>query len=154
PDVRPDLVVAHSGFLSALPLRELYGCPIVNYFEYFYHAHGSDLDFRPDVPVEAIDRVRARFRNATLLLDLHNCDLGYSPTHWQRDRLPALFHPKLRVIFDGIDTQLWRPPPQRAVRFRQAGRFAVPEGVKLVTYVSRGLESMRGFDVFMRLAKV
>jgi glycosyltransferase involved in cell wall biosynthesis len=154
PDVRPDLVVAHSGFLSTLPLRELYDCPIINYFEYFYHAHGSDLDFRPDVPVEPIDRVRARFRNATLLLDLHNCDLGYSPTHWQRDRLPALFHPKLRVIFDGIDTQLWRPPPRRPVRPRQAGKLTVPEDVKLVTYVSRGLESMRGFDVFMRLAKV
>src|SRR5947209_16251235 len=29
PDVKPDLIVAHSGFLSSLFLRELYGCPIV-----------------------------------------------------------------------------------------------------------------------------
>src|SRR5687767_11357666 len=62
PDIRPDLVVAHSGFLSSLPLRELYRCPVVNYFEYFYHAHNSDLDFRPDDVVDPADRVRARFR--------------------------------------------------------------------------------------------
>ena len=31
-DIRPDLVVGHSGFGSTLFLRELYDCPIVNYF--------------------------------------------------------------------------------------------------------------------------
>jgi glycosyltransferase involved in cell wall biosynthesis len=28
----------------------------------------------------------------------------------------------------------------------------VPEGTRIVTYVARGLESMRGFDLFMRMA--
>src|SRR5207249_3414719 len=46
------------------------------------------------------------------------------------------------------------PPPARPVRPRRAGRFVVPDDVKLVTYVSRGLESIRGFDVFMRVAKM
>src|SRR5262245_18351057 len=36
PDIRPDLIVAHSGFLSPLPLRELYpNARVVNHFEYF-----------------------------------------------------------------------------------------------------------------------
>ena len=30
-------------------------------------------------------------RNANLLLDLENCDAGYSPTEWQRSRLPSIF---------------------------------------------------------------
>ena len=30
--------------------RELYDCPIINYFEYFYHPHDCDMDFRPGVP--------------------------------------------------------------------------------------------------------
>lgn len=151
PDVVPDLVVAHAGFLSALPLRELYRCPVVNYFEYFYHVVGTDLDFRPEFPPSDEDRIRARFRNAHLLLDLHNCDLGYSPTRWQRDRLPPEYRDKVRVLFDGVDCKLWR----RSVNVpRRAGRFHFPDDVKLVTYVARGLESIRGFDVFMRLAKV
>jgi glycosyltransferase involved in cell wall biosynthesis len=31
--------------------------------------------------------------------------------------------------------------------------WAIPEGTRIVTYVSRGMESIRGFDIFMKLAK-
>ena len=150
PDVRPDLVVGHSGFGSTLFLRDLYPCPVVNYFEYFYRPKDSDMDFRPEFPPEEIDCMRARARNATILLDLENCNLGYSPTHWQRDRLPELFHDKVRVIFDGIDTTVWKPQPNAP---RQIDKLTVPKDTRIVTYVSRGLESMRGFDIFMQVAK-
>jgi glycosyltransferase involved in cell wall biosynthesis len=150
-DIKPDLIVAHAGFLSAVLLRELYDCPIINYFEYFYYTRGSDMDFRADFPATEINRLRARARNGHLLLDLHNCDVGYSPTQWQRDRLPAEYHNKVRVIFDGIDTNLWRPQPD--VPRQVAGRL-IPDDVRIVTYVSRGMESMRGFDIFMRAANL
>src|SRR5262249_20316987 len=112
---------------------------------------GSDMDFRPDFPSPPINRIRARARNATLLLDLENCDAGYSPTQWQRARLPKIFHDKVRVIFDGIDTELWRP---RAGVPRRVGNHVIPEGTKVVTYVARGMESMRGFDIFMKAARL
>lgn len=151
PDVRPDVVVGHSGFGSTLFLRELYPkAKVVNFFEYFYRTVGADMDFRPDFPSREIDKLRARARNAMILLDLDNCDLGYSPTEWQRGRLPAEYQPKVRVVFDGIDTNLWKPSPGP----RQVGGRPVPAGTKIVTYVSRGMESMRGFDVFMRAAKL
>jgi glycosyltransferase involved in cell wall biosynthesis len=151
PDIRPDLVVAHAGFQTSVFLRELYSCPIVNYFEYYYLTRGADMDFRPDFPYPVINRLRARARNAHLLLDLDSCDAGYSPTRWQRGLFPTLYRPKLRVIFDGIDTSVWRPLPQPA---RRAGNWVVPEGTRVVTYVSRGMESIRGFDIFMKTAKL
>ncbi|MBX9627240.1 MAG: glycosyltransferase [Gemmataceae bacterium] len=151
PDLRPDLVVGHSGYLNTAYLRELTDCPIVNYFEYYYHTSGADMDYRPEFPNPEANRLRAHARNAVLLLDLEACDLGYSPTAWQRDRLPWTYRPKVRVIFDGVDTAVWRPQPGRPRRF---GRFAVADGVKLVSYVSRGMESIRGFDLFMRAANV
>src|SRR5581483_6792529 len=80
---------------------------------------------------------------------LENCDLGYSPTEWQRNRLPKLFHEKVRVIFDGIDTTVWRPQPCLP---RRVGNRELPSGVRLVSYAARGMESMRGFDVFMKMA--
>jgi glycosyltransferase involved in cell wall biosynthesis len=150
PDIHPDLVVAHSGFLSTVFLRELYRCPIINYFEYFYHTHDSDMDFRPDFATGEMERLRARARNGVLLLDLENCDAGYSPTQWQRDRLPKLFHDKVRVIFDGIDTNLWQPLPRSP---RRLGQNTFADNIRVVTYVSRGMESMRGFDIFMKVAK-
>ncbi len=108
-DLRPDLIVGHSGFGSTLFLPELYpGVPIVNYFEFYYHPHHSDMDFRPDFPPPEIDYLRARARNAMLLLDLENCRRGYSPTHFQQQLFPEVYRPKIDVIFDGIETDIFR----------------------------------------------
>jgi glycosyltransferase involved in cell wall biosynthesis len=129
PDIQPDLIVAHSGFVSPLYLRELYTCPIVSYFEFF---------------------LRARTRNAFFLLDLHNCDAGYAPTEFQRRQLPAEYQYKLHTIFDGIDTSLWRPVENPS---RRIAGWDLPRDKKIITYVSRGMEAMRGFDIFMKIAK-
>lgn len=151
PDVRPDLIVAHSGFVSFLPLQEHFGCPVVSYQEYYFHSRNSDIDFRPEQRPDAEARARARFRNATVLLDLECADAGLCPTHWQRSLFPSRYRDKLEVIFDGVDTELWKRQP--ADRSRRIGRVVVPEGFELVTYAARGFESMRGFDIFMRFAQ-
>jgi glycosyltransferase involved in cell wall biosynthesis len=153
PDIRPDLIVGHSGFGSTLFLPELYSCPIINYFEYYYHAHDSDMDFRPEFPSNELNMLRARSRNAMLLLDLQNCTAGYSPTQWQRSLFPTEYQPKLESIFDGVDTDVWRPLREEERGPRQFGNREIPAHAKIVTYVSRGFESMRGFDIFMRIAK-
>ena len=75
----------------------------------FLPADGLRHGFRPDFPPTELDRLRVRARNAMLLLDLHNCDAGYSPTRWQHGVLPEPFRDKVQVIFDGVDTSIWRP---------------------------------------------
>jgi glycosyltransferase involved in cell wall biosynthesis len=148
-DLKPDLVVGHSGFGTTLFVPELFRCPVVNYFEFFYHSRDSDLDFLPDAPPPPIDRLRARARNAMILLDLNTCAAGYSPTRFQHSLLPAEYRDKVEVIFDGVDLELWRAGPEANRRF---GDWEVPAGCKLVTYATRGMERMRGFDVFMKAA--
>ncbi|MBM80528.1 MAG: glycosyl transferase family 1 [Planctomycetaceae bacterium] len=149
-DIKPDLIVGHSGFGSTLFLADLYDCPIINYFEYYYRGKDSDLDFRSEIPTKEIDRLRSRTRNAMILLDLQTCNVGYAPTEWQRSLFPTEYHPKLRSIFDGVDTSVWY---RRHNVPRQIGERQIPEGTKIVTYVSRGFETMRGFDIFMKVAK-
>ena len=163
PDIRPDLIVGHSGFGSTLFLRELYGdVPILNFFEFFYHVGGPDTDlgFRRDLNWIMPDAHlhRARARNAMILLDLHNCDAGYTPTQFQHSRFPPEYQPKLRVMFDGVDRAVYhgrdealRPALEKRAPRVIAGR-AIEASTRVVTYVSRGFESMRGFDVFMRAA--
>ena len=63
-ELSPDLIVGHSGFGSTAMLAELYGAPIVNFFEYYYRSRGTDMDFRPEFPSTELDRLRARMRNA------------------------------------------------------------------------------------------
>jgi glycosyltransferase involved in cell wall biosynthesis len=148
PELQPDLVVGHSGFGSTAMLAELFDCPIVNLFEYYYHSRGSDIDFRPDFPPSELDRLRSRMRNAMILVDLETCRAGYTPTHWQKSLFPDTWSGKLEVIHDGIDTELWR----RHAGPRTIGQKTIAEQDRIVTYVARGLEAMRGFDIFVRVA--
>jgi glycosyltransferase involved in cell wall biosynthesis len=149
--LRPDLVVGHSGFGSTLFLPELFpSARVINYFEFFYHPHNSDIDFRPEWPVLEEDVLRSRARNAMILLDLEYCHAGYSPTAYQAGLLPAAYQHKLRVLHDGIDTDFWRRQP---LAERAFGSHSFGPETRIVTYVSRGFESMRGFDIFMRAAK-
>ena len=148
PDLRPDLIVGHSGFGTTLFLRELYACPIVNYFEYYYRPHNSDMDFRRDFPPSEMDFLRARARNAMILLDLDACAAGYTPSVWQHSLLPSEWQSKVEVIPDGVDLAQWS---RRSVP-RRLGDDALADDVRVVTYVARGLEAMRGFDIFVRVA--
>src|SRR5688572_30440131 len=164
PDIKPDLIVGHSGFGSTLFLRELYPTvPIINFFEYYYLPHDpdSDMDFRRDLgwPVSDLHYHRSRCRNAMILLDLQNCEAGYAPTEFQRSRFPQEYQEKMRVIFDGIERSVYhghderlRPPVAERGPRTIVGVEVAP-ATRVVTYVSRGFESMRGFDIFMRAAQ-
>jgi len=150
-DVRPDLVVAHSGFGSSLYLPYLYDAPIVNFFEYFYRPVGQDLGYRPETPVTETHLLRSRCRNGMILLDLDNCDRGWCPNEYQKSLFPREYQEKITVMPEGIDTDLWRRRPD--VKLNLAGGAPLPTGTRVVTYVSRGFELMRGFDVFVKVAK-
>lgn len=148
--IRPDLVVGHSGFGSTLFLADLYDCPIINMYEWYYQPDAVDEDFlRPRHQDEVI---ASRARSAMLLSDLQSCTLGYCPMHWQRSRFPHEWQPKLATVFDGVPTEFWRRRSQPAGLPRKFGEHTLPADKKIVTYVSRGFESMRGFHVFMDVA--
>ena len=148
----PDLIVGHSGFGSTLFLPELFPqTPIINYFEYFYHRTGSDLDFRPDFPTSKANLLRSHARNAMIMLDLEACRAGYAPTYFQRDLLPEPYRPKVRVLHDGVPTDFWRP---QSVETLTLDGLDIGPAQPVVTYVSRGFETMRGFDIFMKAARL
>jgi len=152
PDIRPDLVVAHTGFGSSLFLPYLYDAPIINFLELFYHTLGGDLGFRPELPVRELSLLRLTTKNAMILLDLESCDRGWVPTHYQKNLFPKPYHDKIEAIFDGIDTDVYHRKDNPA---RQIGKGPpVDPNCRIVTYVARGFELMRGFDIFMKAAKL
>jgi glycosyltransferase involved in cell wall biosynthesis len=108
------------------------------------------MDFRKEWPAAEEDVLRSRARNAMILLDLEYCAAGYSPTKFQHSLLPEAYRHKVRAIHDGIDTSFWR---RRQVSDELLGKLEVRPETRIVTYVSRGMESMRGFDIFMQIAK-
>lgn len=142
---KPDRIVGHSGFGSTLYLRELFDAPTINLFEYYYRLTGADMDFRPELAPTIAEKQRAVTRNAMILLDLDNCDAGYSPTHWQRSLFPKAFRDQIDVVHDGIDTRLWSGDGDVA-------KLNLGPSTKVVTYVARSFEPQRGFDIFVRMA--
>jgi len=149
PDLKPDLVVAHGGRgAPTLFLKDLLDCPIINYCEYYFGTSHRDISYRIDLPPAEPAPFFPRCINAPTLASLVDCDAGYSATHWQKQSFPARFHSKIEVYFDGIDTALYRPGDAP----RRIGEVSLPQGTKVVTFVARGLESIRGFDLFMQVA--
>lgn len=150
-DLQPDLIVAHTGFGSSLFLPFLYDAPLINFVEYFYRPVGQDMGFRPEMPVSEENLLRIKTKSAMILLDLENCDRAWAPTNYQRDFFPPEFRSKIDVIFDGIDTDIYhrRLNPER----RLPSGHVVPRDTRIVTYVARGFERMRGFDIFMEVAR-
>jgi glycosyltransferase involved in cell wall biosynthesis len=151
PDIQPDLIVGQSGYLNVCILKDLYQCPVVNYFDQYFHLNSPDPGYRADLMQLTEHRLPTLMRNCLLLLDLEYCDLGYSPSLWQWNLLPPANRSKIRVIFDGLDQSLWYP--QVGIR-RSLNGETFADDQKVITYVSRGLESIRGFDLFMKAANI
>lgn len=145
----PDVIYGHSGWGPTLFMKDLFpNSPLMCYFEWFYHAQGSDADFDPADPLSSDDICRIRLKNAPILQDLYTCDWGVSPTQWQKSQFPKEFYSKISVMHDGVDTDYFVPNP--------GAKLVLPEvnldlsGVdEIVTYVARGMEPYRGFPEFM-----
>jgi glycosyltransferase involved in cell wall biosynthesis len=145
----PDAVLAHPGWGESLFVKDVFpDARLVHFCEWYYNAEGADLGFDPEFPLTFDDRARIRTWNALHALNLAQCDAAVTPTHWQKSRHPEIFHPKIAVQHEGIDTEnlgpdanAWLKTPSGAV---------LKAGDPVVTYVARNLEPYRGFHIFMR----
>jgi glycosyltransferase involved in cell wall biosynthesis len=145
----PETVLAHPGWGESLFVKDVFpDARLVHYCEWYYHAEGADLGFDPEFPLTFDDRARIRTWNALHALNLTQCDAAVTPTHWQKSRHPEIFHPKITVQHEGIDTEGLGPYPN-AVITTPSG-ITLRAGDPVVTYVARNLEPYRGFHIFMR----
>ncbi len=145
----PDVVYGHSGWGPTLFVKDIFPkAKLLCYFEWFYHAHGSDADFDPSEPLNANDEARIRIKNSPILQDLYSCDRGLSPTYWQRQQFPLEYHSKITVLHDGIDTEFFCPKPGAKLVIPRIN-LDLSHAEEIVTYVARGMEPYRGFPQFI-----
>ncbi|MGA1264300.1 MAG: glycosyltransferase [Prochlorothrix sp.] len=172
----PDVIYAHVGWGPGLFLLDLFPkARYLGFFEWYYHARGSDADFDPADPLDEDNVARIRVKNAPILLELAHCAGGVVPTQWQCQQFPQEFHSKLKVLHDGIDTSFFQPQPGFRLKWDAlveppatapiAGVPLTPtienmphfwsqsldlgDCAELITYVARGMEPYRGFPQFM-----
>jgi glycosyltransferase involved in cell wall biosynthesis len=147
----PDVIYGHSGWGPTLFMKDAFPTSkLLCYFEWFYHARGTDADFDPSEPLTPDDIARIRIKNTPILTDLYSCDRGLSPTKWQRQQFPKEFQSKIHVLHDGIDTNFFQPKPNAKLVLPSVNLDL--SGVEeIVTYVGRGMEPYRGFPQFMEM---
>lgn len=144
----PDLIYGASGWGPTLYMKDIFPkTPMLGYFEWFYNAHGADVDFGVK-SVKADDEARLRIKNAPILLDLQACDRGICPTYWQHSQFPPEYAQKISVLHDGIDTDECCPKATTGLSLPQQG-IDLTMGEEIITYVGRGMEPYRGFPQFM-----
>jgi len=145
----PDWIIAHPGWGESLFLKDVFPeAHLVGFLEYYYCARGGDVGFDPEFPAQLDDLFRLRIKNTHLLHDLAACDEALAPTHWQASQAPEVFHSKIRIMHDGIRTDIVRPDAQAVFQLPDGRRLTRKD--RVLTYVARNLEPYRGFHIFMR----
>ena len=153
-----DLIVGRSAGLGSTLFAPVYAPapPCVNLFDYYFHPRQNDLagEVGADTPPTYVHWRRSA--NALELLDLENCDLAWTQTHWQRHLFPPEYRDDLWVQHDGIGWSLSDesplPEPKHRPRRRLIAGRVVPEGSRLVSFIARSLDRLRGFDRFWQTA--
>jgi glycosyltransferase involved in cell wall biosynthesis len=151
-----DLIVGRSTGLGSALFAPVYwpAAPVVNYLDYFYHAHSNDLADEAGPETAPAYFHWRRSMAAIELLDLEQTTLGWTPTRWQRDLYPAEYRDAFLVLHDGVDTRRivrssWHAS---AAGPRSIVGRVIPDDTRVVSFVARSLDRLRGFDRFLKLA--
>ena len=146
----PDIMVGHNGWGEIWYLKDVFPqSPLLGYFEFFYRFTGTDVGFDPSETLSFDVAPRIRTKNLGNLLGLEAADAGQCPTQWQKSTYPDIYHSKLQVVHEGIDTDLIVPNGQAHLRLQGVDQV-FSAGDEVLTYVARNLEPYRGFPSFMR----
>lgn len=147
---KPDIIVGHSGWGETLFLKELWPeVPVLAYLEYFYTVKGGAVGFDPEFPIsEAMPYIMSA-RNAVNYLSHAAADLGQTATQWQKNGYPKSFHEKIKVMHEGIRTEICVPNPNASATLGRLDR-PVTRQDEILTYMARNMEPVRGFHTFMR----
>ena len=145
----PDVVCVHPGWGEGLYVKDVWPkARQLHYCEFHLRPYNPAQVFDPQA-VLTLDQVFAQRVNGGLsLFALNDMDAGVSPTHWQKGQYPSLFRDRISVVHDGINAGLCRPNPGASLLLPSGRRLSRSD--KVVTYVARNLEPMRGFPQFMR----
>ncbi|MEM8578533.1 MAG: glycosyltransferase family 4 protein [Pseudomonadota bacterium] len=146
----PDIIIGHVGWGELTFMKEVYpDVPIIGFFEYYYSTSGGPVGFDPASPPSDHAPYIMQAHNTVPLVNIERVDVGHAPTMWQRDRFPTSFHDRMYVCHDGIRTDTLLQDPKVKLTLGRIGR-PLTRRDEVITYISRNLETTRGYHQFMR----
>lgn len=147
---KPDIIVGHVGWGEMTFIKEIWpDVPHIGYFEYYFIPQGGCLNFDPEFPERPNIAALLRARNAMNYLSYMAMDGGHTATQWQKETYPPLFHDKIDVMHEGVRADLLLPDHDSDIKVDLADP-PFTRGDKLVTFIARNLEPIRGVHSFLR----
>lgn len=134
----PDLIIMHVGSGLEIYVKDVFhNVPIIGLVEWFFPSSGDNIDTLIDYSA----------KNKQLMNSIDICAVCVCATKFQRNSFPEKVRSKILVSHEGIDLDFFSPKKRR----KRGGVRS--QKLKVITYVSRGLEPIRGFLEFIQAIK-
>ena len=140
----PDVIISHSGWGCGFYAKSVFPkARIIAYLEWWFARNSPDyifdanckwIKYSPNLINELY------LRNKLLAVELSEADLVVCPTKWQLSQAPKWVRDCSQILHEGVDTSYFRPNK----------RWKSPNKLVL-TYATRGMEPMRGFNNFIEV---
>jgi glycosyltransferase involved in cell wall biosynthesis len=146
----PRLIIGHPGWGECTFLKEVWpNAQMILYGEYYYRSQGGDVGFDSEWGAPTLDdHFRTHAKNAVQILQYSEADRIVSPTQFQADRFPSFVKAKQVIIHEGVDTA--KIKPIKDASFTTSNGVVLTKKDKVVTFINRRFEPMRGFHIYMR----
>jgi glycosyltransferase involved in cell wall biosynthesis len=145
----PDAILAHPGWGEALFIKEvLPQCPIIIWPELWLRKEHITGGKQEQICLEQSCYLGSK--NWLTGKALHDASLAILPTHYQASTFPLEWHKKILVLHEGIDDSLFKQVRLNSLQIGE--NILLGADKKVITFISRNLEPMRGFPEFMRTA--
>lgn len=130
---RPPVIHLHTTLfaMAAITLSQLWECPLV------YTAHYPAINYLADP-----ERTQNIQRAERLIIEKANIVICVSK--WLREQLAATYAAaanKMRVIYNGVDTQAFKPTRVRREFLLFAGRFVPQKGLEYIAPLAKGIQA-------------
>lgn len=149
-NIIPDIIVAHNGRIGLFAKDIFPNVPLICYCEWMENDLAPAISF--DGTKLSLDyKQEIRTNNSSIISAIACADGCISPTQWQKEQFPREFHHKIKVIHDGVDTNICKPDDNAVFKFKDK---TFTRNDEVITYATRGMEPMRGFPEFMKAAEI
>jgi glycosyltransferase involved in cell wall biosynthesis len=139
-----DAIVGHAAFGSTLHLRDLTNAAVISYAELPGY---QSMMARPEFPMTFDMLLSSQSYKALLYASMMHSDICIAPSNHARHLLPQELQTKTRVQMEGFATDVNRGNKE------QRAMLGLPVDAPLIGFFGRTLEAVRGFDVFVGVAR-
>ena len=147
----PDVIAVHASWGVGLFIKDAFpDVPVLAYQEFFQSPEWDFVNSEPPRRHTIEESKNWRINAARSLSHLAWADWNITPTIWQRNTFPDIYHPRISVLHEGVDCELLNPAKIPLMSLLLPDGTKIPGNAELVTFVARSHEPTRGFLTVMR----